>query len=317
MADGSVLHLVPCTINSPANKTSSLASAVAIPEQETALPSPDAPPKRRNSSLTDAPSPDSKRRRLSTHDDHPPQPAHSPDRPPANADADADTDRRSRPAGRREEDRKRGRRLFGALLGTLSQSSSSAAQKRRADIERRQQDKLKLQDEEYDELKRKRREERAVVRRREQRVYEAEAMRTRHANLRATAHFLKTQAEPVLLRPADEDTIRDQIEEAEATIARETAEFEARYPPQDEKTQDVTEAVPRPDNDAKEAPDGAGAADEVADSNGHERGEGVKTDDAPAGEYQHAGAPPDQTDHRGADDDGGEVVEDQEDTVEY
>lgn len=176
MADGSVLHLVPCTINSPANKTSSLASAVAIPEQETALPSPDAPPKRRNSSLTDAPSPDSKRRRLSTHDDHPPQPAHSPDRPPANADADADTDRRSRPAGRREEDRKRGRRLFGALLGTLSQSSSSAAQKRRADIERRQQDKLKLQDEEYDELKRKRREERAVVRRREQRVYEAEAV---------------------------------------------------------------------------------------------------------------------------------------------
>lgn len=79
----------------------------------------------------------------------------------------------------------------------------------------------------------------------------------------------------------------------------------------------MTEAVPAPDNDAKEAPDGAGAADEVADSNGHERGEGVKTDDAPAGEYQHAGAPPDQTDHRGADDDGGEVVEDQEDTVEY
>ncbi|KAL5360117.1 pinin/SDK/memA/ protein conserved region-domain-containing protein [Aspergillus floccosus] len=301
----------------------SLASAVVIPEQESTIPSPDAPTKRRNSSLADDPTPDSKRRRLSTHEDHPPQPAHSPDRQPANDNTE--NDRRSRPAGRREEDRKRGRRLFGALLGTLSQSSSSAAQKRRADIERRQQDKLKLQDEEYDELKRKRREERAVVRRCEQRVYEAEAMRTRHANLRATAHFLKTQSEPVLyfkpwqLRPADEDTIRDQIEEAEATIARETAEFEARYPPQDEKTQeDSTEAVPAPDNDAKEGTDGAEVSDKVAKSNGHDGGEEVKADDVPASEYHNAVAPPDQADgHRGADDDGGEVVEDQEDTVEY
>lgn len=74
------------------------------------------------------------------------------------------------------EERKRGQRLFGALLGTLSQSSSTAAQKRRADIEKRQQDKLKLQDEEYDELKRKKREELTQVRRKEQRVYDRESV---------------------------------------------------------------------------------------------------------------------------------------------
>lgn len=76
----------------------------------------------------------------------------------------------------REEERKRGQRLFGALLGTLSQSSNSAAQKRRADIEKRQQDKLKVQAEEYDELKKRRKERRDAIRRREKPFYEREAV---------------------------------------------------------------------------------------------------------------------------------------------
>lgn len=54
------------------------------------------------------------------------------------------------------EERQRGKRLFGALLGTLSQSSSTTAQKRRLDIERKQQEKLKLQTQEYDEDKKQR-----------------------------------------------------------------------------------------------------------------------------------------------------------------
>ena len=43
------------------------------------------------------------------------------------------------------EERKRSRRLFGALIGTLSQGSTktSVAQRRRADIEQKQQTKLK------------------------------------------------------------------------------------------------------------------------------------------------------------------------------
>lgn len=81
-----------------------------------------------------------------------------------------------RPRGGREEDRKRGQRLFGGLLGTLSQSSSSAAQRRRADIERKQQDKLKSQDLQYDELKKQRKEQREAIRRKETPLYEREAV---------------------------------------------------------------------------------------------------------------------------------------------
>ncbi|KAL4892318.1 pinin/SDK/memA/ protein conserved region-domain-containing protein [Aspergillus ambiguus] len=296
----------------------SLASAVAIPDQ----PSPDAS-KRRNSSITDHPEPDSKRRRLSSPKaprNTDPDPAQSPDRK-RSVDADAAADRPSRPAGGRDEERKRGRRLFGALLGTLSQSSSSAAQKRRADIERRQQDKLKLQDEEYGELTRKRREERAAVRRKAQRAYDEESMRTRHANLLAMARFLKTKSEPVLyykpwqLRPGDEDTIRDQIDQAEATIAREAAEFETRYPPQDPEKQPDETAPATETPGATAAP---AASDTVgADTNLNDRGQEARTDDAPTNESHDAVVAPDPTDEHRADDDGGEVVEDQEDTVEY
>lgn len=75
-----------------------------------------------------------------------------------------------------DEERKRGQRLFGALLGTLSQSSNTAAQKRRADIERKQQDKLKEQDAKYDENKKRRYEELMAARRREQKVYDRQTV---------------------------------------------------------------------------------------------------------------------------------------------
>jgi hypothetical protein len=44
-----------------------------------------------------------------------------------------------------QEERKRGRRLFGGLLNTLSQSSSDAQQKKRLEIEKRQQERARLQ----------------------------------------------------------------------------------------------------------------------------------------------------------------------------
>lgn len=74
------------------------------------------------------------------------------------------------------EERKRGQRLFGALLGTLSQSSSSTAQKRRTDIERKQQDKLREQAEELDEQKKQRLESLLVVRRNEQKKYDKQSV---------------------------------------------------------------------------------------------------------------------------------------------
>ena len=59
-----------------------------------------------------------------------------------------------RRASRDLDERKRGKRLFGALLGTLAQNSSSTAQRRRTDIEQKQREKLKIQAE-VDEEKKK------------------------------------------------------------------------------------------------------------------------------------------------------------------
>lgn len=75
------------------------------------------------------------------------------------------------------EERKRGQRLFGALLGTLSQSSSSTAQKRRTDIERKQQAKLKLQNDEFDEKKKQLLDTIMDFRRREQKKYDKQSVR--------------------------------------------------------------------------------------------------------------------------------------------
>lgn len=96
-------------------------------------------------------------------------------------DVARDTSTPDRPSDRRRsgqmEERKRGQRLFGALLSTLSQSSSSTAQKRRTDIEKKQQAKLKLQAEEYDEEKKLRLEALMEVRRREQKKYNKQSVR--------------------------------------------------------------------------------------------------------------------------------------------
>ena len=152
--------------NQPNSCASVVASAIVIPEPED-LPQPREPTppaakgqslKRRQSDNSDT---DSKRRRLSNDDDiNPPRKEPSPPR---------DSERRK---SRQVEERKRGQRLFGALLGTLSQGSSNAAQKRRAEIENRQRARLKEQDQE-DEARRKERLEQLKERRRkEQWVYE-------------------------------------------------------------------------------------------------------------------------------------------------
>lgn len=67
--------------------------------------------------------------------------------------------------------------MFGAVLGTLSQSSSATPQqRRRVDIERKQQAKRELQIQEEGEMKRKALEEIFAGRRREQKVWDAESV---------------------------------------------------------------------------------------------------------------------------------------------
>lgn len=143
-----------------------MASAVILPEAEEASQPPSR--KRRQSSVSDD---DAKRRRVS-HDVEQSKPELG-STPPQKADT-----RSGRlEGGKAAEDRKRGRRLFGALLGTLSQSSSSStAQKRRSDIEKKQQAKLKQQEEEADEIKKEKFEALMKVRRKEQRIFDKQSV---------------------------------------------------------------------------------------------------------------------------------------------
>lgn len=117
------------------------------------------------------------------------------------------------------EEKKRGQRLFGSLVSTLSRTASGSQQQRRLEIERRQQEKAqqrRAEDElrraaRLDQLRRTRQieriklEEKAVC----GRVgnlhcspYAADCcvqMRTRHSTLLAKARCLQTKSEPKLV----------------------------------------------------------------------------------------------------------------------
>jgi hypothetical protein len=120
---------------------------VILPEPSI-QPSP--PPKRRQSSAS---SPASKRPRIS-HDgsNSPTSTRASP--PPADLAVKPTDEKAPEPAltERRkssvQEERKRGQRLFGGLLSTLSQSTPNGQQKRRLEIEKRQAEKARAQKEE-------------------------------------------------------------------------------------------------------------------------------------------------------------------------
>jgi hypothetical protein len=147
-----------------------IASAVVVPEPE--LDQPEAPrlAKRRQSS---SPDPSTKRPRLSTDGDldSPSTLRASPNASPPIADSatvapkDANLGRRESNA---QEERKRGRRLFGGLLNTLSQSASNAQQKKRLEIEKRQQEKARLQKAEDESRKAERLQKLKEVRTQEQ-----------------------------------------------------------------------------------------------------------------------------------------------------
>jgi phosphopantetheinyl transferase len=114
------------------------------------------------------------------------------------------------------EERKRGQRLFGGLLSTLSQSTPNGQQKRRLEIEKRQQEKVKQQ-KAADEVRRAEKlANLKAIRKAEQIKFDEESvsrewkgkpgfrsdstqMQIRHSNMLAMANFLSTKAEPKLV----------------------------------------------------------------------------------------------------------------------
>ncbi|KAE9980697.1 hypothetical protein BLS_008404 [Venturia inaequalis] len=207
---------------------SMIASAIAVPG--TVEPTPDTAAqspgtgvslKRRQSSTSEN---DSKRPRLS-EDGSTDSPA------PAKV---ADDRREARRRSGQVEERKRGQRLFGALLGTLSQRATPSTSKRRAEIEQRQKEKLKQQTEEDTRRRQERQEELRAARMRQQVKFDEQNMRLRHSNMLHMAHFLSTTSKPKLyykpykLREEHEVQIKRQIEEAEDIIEDELYELDRK-----------------------------------------------------------------------------------------
>ncbi|EGE04283.1 pinin/SDK/memA domain-containing protein [Trichophyton equinum CBS 127.97] len=235
---------------------SSIASAVALPEPPQ-YPGPEALPKRRQSVSSNS---GSKRRRLSADglSEHANQPT-----PPGSSNAQrlngsSDVKAADKPKPGRDEERKRGRRLFGALLGTLSQSSSTPAQRKRSEIDKRQQAKLELQDKEYNELTKKKYEDLLASRRKDQVLYDSQSAEIRHSNKFAMAHFLCTKAEPPLyyrpwyLRPQDEIKIQSQIAEAKSSIEKERMDSSSHYKQHETTIHERGITVDNPDNNSVE-----------------------------------------------------------------
>ena len=304
-----------------------VASAVVLPEPSEIVAQPEPPSlKRRQSSIE---SNSAKRPRLSTSERWA-QERDSRSPPPPQDGHSSDNRRRSSVrGGGAVEERKRGQRLFGAILGTLAQTSPSAGQRRRAEIEKKQQVKLLQKDEEGEVHKRQRRNELLAVRRREQRVWDEEGMRIRHGNMMVTARYLKTKAEPILyykpwdLRPEEEEAIQRQASHAQAIVDRERAEFEERRRREDETEAERAQTEVRRLESQEETPDLDGG-DGTSDRNdlppnreldGATRDDTQATQDAPELNGKGSTEP---HDHAMPDDHGGEeLVEGQEDDLIY
>jgi hypothetical protein len=231
-----------------------ISSAVIVPQGAPTSPTeserqlePASPSLKRRQSCEPS-SPDNKRPRLDTSSSTgPPTNATSP---PTSAVAASPPRRKSAIASGAEE-KKRGQRLFGGLLSTLSQSKSAhPSSKKRDEIELRQRERLKRDAEERAEDERRKREELDARRRIEQVRWEKQTREVRWNNMRATAGFLRTQSKPRIywkpweLRPEEERRIERQKEEVEESIRREKGEDGDRPDPSKRTAVDAVTSAP-------------------------------------------------------------------------
>ncbi|KAI1132928.1 pinin/SDK/memA/ protein conserved region-domain-containing protein [Nemania abortiva] len=133
-----------------------------------------------------------------------------------------------------QEEKKRGRRLLGGLMNTLSQASAGSQHRKRQDIERRQQAKSTQQRAEEDRLRMQRLSKLEAVRKVEQLKFDEQVMKTKHNDMLAKARFLQTRAKPKIfylpyeLTRTQEGMIQNQIQQVENIIEKEIAAFKER-----------------------------------------------------------------------------------------
>ncbi|KAI7230264.1 hypothetical protein KC330_g7040 [Hortaea werneckii] len=334
-------------------------SEITVAQPTTVSESPNANGLKRRASEDDEP--DSKRqRRLPSHEDTD-KPVNNTETAEQKHDTPAETNDNSKPQQPKDaprktgavDEKKRSKRLFGALLGNLNQPSDRTS-KRRQEIETRRKAELQKQDEEVQEDKARRAERIREHRRKVQRdEVDEEVMRARHRQMLDQANFLQTKAEPKILyrpwelRSEEEDLIDEQIRKAKDAVDREVDEWEARKqgsastPARDEAMQGVESGSKEDDASWKEAdekeendgdkkvsdqpsPDAVTQppAEKVPDSQPAE----LKKEEEPA-EEQHqaeqnetaAGSPSQKQEQENneVDEHGDHVVEGEEDTVIY
>lgn len=114
-----------------------------------------------------------------------------------------------------QEEKKRGKRLFGGLLSTLSQTTGTSTQKRRMEIERRQQERMRKQSFEDDKTREEKRSKAMEARKDDQILFDEEVvslgyeatyivgteltelqMRNKHTKMLAVARYLRTKSQP-------------------------------------------------------------------------------------------------------------------------
>ncbi|PMB69268.1 hypothetical protein BM221_003907 [Beauveria bassiana] len=116
-----------------------------------------------------------------------------------------------RPTVATQEDKRRGKRLFGGLMNTLNQGPSTIQQKRRQEIEKRQKERMQKQDAEDGQRRAERLAQLRAVRIREQIVFDEEVY---YLPWRCTDH--------------EQDIIDEQRRKARELVQREESEFEKR-----------------------------------------------------------------------------------------
>ncbi|PSR94434.1 pinin/SDK/memA/ protein conserved region-domain-containing protein [Coniella lustricola] len=225
-----------------------------------------------------------------------------------------DKDRPQREGLNKEEEKKRGKRLFGGLLSTLSQSSTNSQQRKRQEIEKRQQEKAAKQRSEDDKRRSGKLQKLDRIRKIEQVCFDEQVMRTRHSNMLARAHSLQTRSRPKLyyrpweLTQDQEHIIKEQIRDVQATIEDELEQFK-RQKEQRLKDLGASTAVSKPIVTTDElvvesAPSGTGVK--------------VESNATVANDQKESSAPkqePQSSIHEERDHD--EMVEADEDTVIY